>query len=86
MPALVLLGDSNTHGGKVITASSTLFIEGIQVALVNDLVSCPFHGVNRIIEGDATAMDNGVPIVVDNCLCECGCKVKSSSPENSIES
>lgn len=44
MPALVCLGDATTHGGKVISASSTMFINGIQVALVGDLVSCPKHG------------------------------------------
>ncbi|WP_031935735.1 PAAR domain-containing protein, partial [Escherichia coli] len=46
MPGIVCLGDATTHGGKVITATSTLFINGIQVALVGDLVSCPKHGVN----------------------------------------
>ena len=48
MPGIVCLGDATTHGGKVITATSTLFINGIQVALVGDLVSCPKHGVNPI--------------------------------------
>ncbi|MDE8409513.1 PAAR domain-containing protein, partial [Klebsiella pneumoniae] len=48
MSGLVCLGDATTHGGKVITASSTMFINGVQVALVGDLVSCPKHGVNPI--------------------------------------
>ncbi|MDZ0182148.1 PAAR domain-containing protein [Klebsiella quasipneumoniae] len=86
MPALVCLGDATTHGGKVISASSAMFINGIQVALVGDLVSCPKHGSGRIIEGDSTASEEGVFIVVDNCLCECGCRVISSYTENSIES
>ena len=86
MPALVCLGDSTTHGGKVISASSTMFISGIQVALVGDLISCPEHGPNRIIEGDSTTSEEGVSVVVDNCLCECGCRVISSYAENSIES
>jgi len=41
MPALICLGDATTHGGKVISASSSMFINGIQVALVDDLISCP---------------------------------------------
>ncbi|MDR9891309.1 PAAR domain-containing protein [Pseudenterobacter timonensis] len=86
MPALVCLGDATTHGGKVISASSTLFINGIQVALLGDLVSCPEHGPNRILEGDPTASEEGVSVVVDNCLCECGCRVISSYTENCIES
>lgn len=88
MPGIVCLGDATTHGGKVVTASSTMFINGIQVALVGDMVSCPipFHGINPIIEGAPTAMEEGVCVVVDNCLCACGCKVISSHPEISVES
>lgn len=88
MSALVCLGDATTHGGKVISASSTMFINGIQVALVNDLVSCPIpeHGINRIVEGEPTASEEGIPVVVDGCLCECGCRVISSHIENNIES
>ncbi len=86
MSALVCLGDATTHGGKVISASSLMFINGIQVALIGDRISCPEHGLNRIIEGDSTASEEGVFVVVDNCLCECGCRVISSYAENSIES
>ena len=88
MPGIVSLGDITTHGGKVVTASSTMFINGVQVALVGDMVSCPVpgHGINKIIEGALTEMEEGVCVVVDNCLCACGCKVISSRPENSVES
>ena len=77
MAGIVCLGDDTTHGGKVITASSTIFINGIQVALV---------GVNPIKEGDPRASENGLNVVVNNCACACGCKVISSHIENTIES
>ncbi|WP_072017510.1 PAAR domain-containing protein [Erwinia typographi] len=86
MSALACLGDATTHGGKIISATSTIFINGIQVALVGDLVSCPEHGTNRIVEGDPTAYENGVSVVVDRCLCECGCRVISSQTDSAIES
>lgn len=88
MPGIVCLGDATTHGGKVITASSTMYINGVQVALVGDMVSCPIlgHGINPIIEGTSTDMEEGVSVVVDNCHCACGCKVISSHPEVSVES
>ena len=86
MPALACLGDTTTHGGKIISSSSTIFINGIQVALVGDLVSCPEHGSNKIIEGDPTAFENGISVVVDNCHCECGCRVISSHIDSAIES
>lgn len=86
MSGIVCLGDDTTHGGKVIAASSTMFINGIQVALVGDLVSCPIHGVNPIKEGHPRASENGLNVVVNNCACACGCKVISSHIENTIES
>ncbi|HAU5564862.1 PAAR domain-containing protein [Pantoea sp. BL1] len=77
MPALTCLGDATTHGGTVISASSTMYVEGVQVALVGDGVSCPLHGFNHIRQGDPTMFDQGVQVVVHDCICECGCKVIS---------
>ncbi|EMT6576574.1 MULTISPECIES: PAAR domain-containing protein [Providencia] len=81
MKGFVCLCDKNTHGGHVLSASSTMYIDGKQVALVGDLVSCPKHGNNTIIEGADSAFDNGIAIVVDQCLCACGCRVISSEPK-----
>lgn len=49
----VLLGDKTTHGGEVISASSTMIVNGKKVALVGDEINCPVdgHGINAIIEG-----------------------------------
>lgn len=57
----VLLGDKTTHGGVVISASSTMIVNGKPVALVGDKVSCPIpgHGTNAIIEDRR----NGLPMV-----------------------
>ncbi|MBD2792119.1 PAAR domain-containing protein [Xenorhabdus sp. 42] len=85
MRGLVCLGDATTHGGNVITASSTMYVNGVQVALVGDLVSCPHHGNNAIIEGEKNTTDNGRAVVVNNCTCECGCKVISSQSNSIIE-
>lgn len=88
MRGIVCLGDATTHGGKVVTASSTMFINSIQVALVGDIVSCPLpgHGNNKIIEGAPTDMEEGVCVVVNDCLCACGCRVISSHPNVCVES
>lgn len=62
----VLLGDKTTHGGSVISASSTMLVQGKTVVLLGDMVSCPipFHGVNPIIEGSPEWFSDGKPIVV----------------------
>lgn len=84
---VVRLDDPTTHGGKVISASSTSIVEGKPVALVGDLVSCPKkdHGVNKIIEGSKTCYSDGKPVVIDNSLCECGCKVLSTIKSAEME-
>lgn len=79
----VLLRDKTTHGGEVITASSTMIINGKQVALTGDKISCPKddHGINAIIEGSAEWSSDGKAVVVDGCLCECGCQVISGAAD-----
>ena len=40
----VLLGDKTTHGGAVISASSTMIVNGKPVALVGDRSQLPDSG------------------------------------------
>ncbi|EMH4161605.1 PAAR domain-containing protein [Pluralibacter gergoviae] len=82
----VLLGDKTTHGGTVISASSTMQVHGKVVALLGDMVACPlpFHGTNPIIEGSSEWISDGKPVVVDGCKCQCGCQVISSAPDCAI--
>lgn len=82
----VLLADMTTHGGVVVSASSTTFVRGKAVALVGDMVSCPIpgHGINPIVEGCAGWSEGGLALVVDGCLCTCGCAVISSAPDCAV--
>lgn len=80
----VLLGDRTTHGGQVITATSTHDVHDQLVALVGDLVSCPAHGVNAIVEGCTDWSENGRALVVNGCRSACGCQVISSAPDCSV--
>ncbi|WP_226478335.1 PAAR domain-containing protein [Pseudomonas sp. MWU16-30323] len=77
----VLLGDKTTHDGEVISASSTMFVNGRPVALVGDEVSCPRHGRNAITEGTDQWSENGQAMVVNGCHSECGCQVISSASD-----
>lgn len=82
----VLLGDNTTHGGEVISASSTMIVNAKKVALIGDKISCPKdgHGINSIIEGSSEWISDGKAVVVDGCRCECGCQVISSAPDCAI--
>lgn len=82
----VLLGDKTTHGGEVISASSTMIVNGKKVAVIGDDIICPLdgHDTNQIIEGSSQWSSDGKAIVVDGCRCECGCQVISSAPDCTI--
>jgi uncharacterized Zn-binding protein involved in type VI secretion len=75
MKNVVVLGDKTSHGGVVISASSSFEIEGKMAALLNDRVSCPLHGVNLIIECDLGYEEQGQGIVVQGCKTQCGSRV-----------
>jgi uncharacterized Zn-binding protein involved in type VI secretion len=80
---VIRLGDDTDHGGKVITASTTMTVLGKPVARIGDLVSCPIynHGVNPIIEGESTMTDQGKSIALDGHRTACGCSLISSIPK-----
>ena len=82
---VILVGDTTTHGGKVITGSSTDSVNGRAIARLGDLVDCPAtypggkaHGVNRIIEGDASTLLEGVPLALEGHRSKCGCQLVGS--------
>lgn len=81
---VVVLNDATSHGGKVITASSTLELAGKNAALLNDSVSCPKHGTNPIIECDMSYEEEGRGIVVHGCKSACGSVVYASLPDVEI--
>lgn len=82
----VLLGDKTTHGGEVISASSTMIVNGKKVALIGDKFSYQKkgHGINAIIEGSSEWLSDGKAVVIDGCHCECSCQIISSAPDCTI--
>ncbi|MFB9126611.1 PAAR domain-containing protein [Paraburkholderia dipogonis] len=42
---VIVMGDTTTHGGKVITGSQVDVIDGKAIARTGDLVACLEHGV-----------------------------------------
>ncbi|WP_428943820.1 PAAR domain-containing protein [Pantoea sp. FN060301] len=82
--ANILLGDKLTSGGTVISATSTLKINGIVAARLNDIVTCPLegHGVNRIVSSEPAFTSESVQLAFDGALCTCGCRVIASTTES----
>lgn len=81
---IVVLGDATSHGGKVVSVLSTFEIEGKNVALLNDSVSCPEHGSNPIVECDMSYEENGRGIVAHGCKSACGSVIFASLPDVEI--
>jgi uncharacterized Zn-binding protein involved in type VI secretion len=77
---LIRFGDDTDHGGKVISASSTMRFGGRFVARKGDQVSCPQHDIepNLIVDGDESTTDEGVPIARHGYRAMCGCRLISS--------
>jgi uncharacterized Zn-binding protein involved in type VI secretion len=77
---LIRLDDDTDHGGKVITASSTMRFDGKFVARKGDEVSCPKHDIkpNVIVDGDESMTDNGMAIARHGYRATCGCHLISS--------
>lgn len=72
---IVRLGDPTSHGGKVVTASSTHILNGIAIARQGDSVACPLagHGVNPIVEGSTIFLMDGRPVALHGHRTACGC-------------
>jgi uncharacterized Zn-binding protein involved in type VI secretion len=77
---LIRFGDDTDHGGKVISASTTMRFGGRYVARKGDEMTCPKHDIkpNLIIDGDDRMNDNGVPLARHGYRAMCGCKLISS--------
>ncbi|WP_233835923.1 PAAR domain-containing protein [Paraburkholderia sp. ZP32-5] len=87
MTSIACIGDSTTHGGRIITGSDTMNIMGRKAARRGDLVSCPIegHGVNPIVEGSDMILDNGVPVALHGHRSACGCKLIALGTDAIIE-
>ena len=81
MKGVIRLGDATSHGGKVIAASSTAFVNGIAVARKGDACICPIqgHATCVIVEGDAVVLDGGTPVAFQGHKTSCGATLISST-------
>ena len=80
MRAVVRLGDSSSHGGTVITASSRVRVEGVPVARKGDLHSCPIpgHGITPIATGTVRCKVEGSAVARNGDVAGCGAVLMAS--------
>lgn len=75
---IIVVGDQTSHGGEVLTGSSHPAIGGKTIARLNDLVNCPEHGVNKIVEAHPTFTVDGLRVALHGHHTECGCTLIGS--------
>jgi len=76
-----ILGSLSSHGGTVITATTSVLADGVAVAKSGDLHSCPIkhHGITPVI-GTATTVFEGVPVLQVGDVAGCGAVLITGAP------
>jgi uncharacterized Zn-binding protein involved in type VI secretion len=72
----ITLGAATDAGGKVVTASSSMVLDGVKRALEGDLVDCPgCHAQGKIACSGPrlAARENGRQPALEDDVCLCGC-------------
>jgi type VI secretion system secreted protein VgrG len=79
--AQILLGDTTSHGGVVISGSPTTTVEGRPIARVGDMVTCPLckPHVFPIVEGLTTFTDNYMAVALHGHKIACGATLMASA-------
>ena len=81
MPNVIRLGDSTAHGGKVVKVAATHYvIDGMPVACVGDLCSCPISGHDgcTIAEGNFNHLIEGIAVAYECHKTTCGAALIST--------
>ncbi len=81
MPAVSRIGDTSSHGGSIVTASSDLNANGRKVARQGDMLNCGIHGMKPITTVVTTKNHNGGKLLVTvGAVASCGAVITTGSP------
>lgn len=72
MPLVIRLLDTSDHGGAVVTAASKSAVEGRLIARLFDILECPLHGPQPIIEASPDTYCEGRPVARHGDHAACG--------------
>ena len=64
MPLIVLDGDTSDHGGTVAATVEATKAEGKLVVRLGDILDCPIHGPNPVVEASDKLKAEGSPFWV----------------------
>jgi uncharacterized Zn-binding protein involved in type VI secretion len=80
------LGDTSDHGGVIISSGSKYRCDGILVARVGDLHSCPIpgHGITAINTGSGKVRSEGKSVAAITSVTGCGANIITGSPTTRV--
>lgn len=78
----VRLGDGSDHGGTMISAGSTVTVDGIQLCLDQDMHSCPIpgHGTTPVTASSSVKTNGGKKVIKIGDTAGCGATITQGSP------
>lgn len=84
MAKIVRLGDASGHGGVMISAGSTVLVNGIPMCVDQDMHSCPIkgHGVTPVT-GTASFRSSGRRGIKTGDMAGCGAVIVTGSEDSS---
>lgn len=86
MPEIIRLGDSTSHGGKVLEGSQSDLCHGKPIAFIGHKVSCPkCRGTQVIVEGVPTTTFYGKGVAVAGMKTSCGATLIPSQFTDTVE-
>ena len=87
MKGVIRVGDSTSHGGKVLEGFDGHQIQGKAVALVGAACSCPNKGHSnvKIAEGNPNHIVNGKAVAFEGHKTSCGATLISSLPTHASD-
>lgn len=86
MAKIVRLGDTSNHGGFMITAGSTVEVNGILMCIDQDMHSCPIptHGITPVT-GTGGFKSNGKRVIKTGDRAKCGAVIVVGSQDSNTD-
>ncbi|HKT97927.1 MAG TPA: PAAR domain-containing protein [Paraburkholderia sp.] len=74
----IMVGDTHSHGGRVLEGAPDSRIEGRAIARLGDPAVCEIHGPTFIAKVSGNANFDGQPAAADGDLLACGARLIAS--------
>ncbi|MBB3257462.1 putative Zn-binding protein involved in type VI secretion [Paraburkholderia bannensis] len=74
----IVVGDTHSHGGRVVAGAPNSRIAGKAIARIGDAAVCAIHGPTVIVEGSGNAKYDGRAAATDGDLLACGGRLIAS--------